>query len=892
MAGTTNIQGSGTLGTGPNNVVTSAAIGLGTVVNNGAVLQLQGGVTLNESLTLNGGTLDSLTGNNVLNGGIILNAASTIETDAGGTTTGTAQAASALVINGIISGAADLTKTGTATLALTGINTYTGQTNITAGIVQDNAIAALGAVTGNAVVSSGATLQLNPSGSLTYLSKQVVLNGSGLGLTLSGLLLGTGALQSIANTNTWTGNIVLASNALVSSTVNTLTLTGTVSGTGGLTKVGANTLILAAASTFTGATTVSAGTLTLGNVGTLSGTSGVTVNVNFTAGATLQLDNQTGYAGNSAFNVSGRVYATAPVTLFGGTFTELGSNTIGAATSDTFGALNLTGGNSTINTSTGSGLYSTASLTFASLTRLTGATVNFNANGIAGVNQSIGSPGNTIKFTTAPTLTNGILPYATVNTLGVAPVDFVAYGANGIAPYTNYVTSLAAAGPTSNVRLTANETLLANKTIGSLLIVGSLTVSENNFTLTVASGGVLGISGATPTISGGTLDFGSAEGILQANVSTTITSTITGTGGLTISGPGMATLNVANNYTGGTTYNGPGTLALGNISSLGNGAFTMTAGNLSATAAANQPIANAFNLNNSVVTLGLTNRTFFTGPITLTGNNQLTLSNPTLFSGATSGGSTASLNLDGGILVMQNPNSTYSGGTNVGGGNLQVNSSDTVVSGNITNGPLGTGAINLTGGTFQNGNTSVPDFLANSITLHNAITLANASATIAGGAASAAGAGGNVNLAGPMSITGNANSVSVDGNSSSFNLTFSGNISGSGSLTKAGAGPLLLSGNNTFSGGVNVTAGAGVLGNVGNLIVGSNTALGTGLLTLAGGTLQDDGNALADRDQQRHPGRRHQQHHQRHQPEYAVRLHRHHRRQRQPDQGLRQLDHL
>ena len=107
------------------------------------------------------------------------------------------------------------------------------------------------------------------------------------------------------------------------------------------------------------------------------------------------------------------------------------------------------------------------------------------------------------------------------------------------------------------------------------------------------------------------------------------------------------------------------------------------------------PIGQAAN----AVTLAGTNRTFFTGPISVTNNNQfINGANLAMFAGVVSG--TGSINLVSGTLAMLNSSNTYSGGTNVGGGNLQVNSSDTVnvANGGVTNGPLGTGAVNLTGG--------------------------------------------------------------------------------------------------------------------------------------------------------------------------------------------------
>ncbi len=60
--------------------------------------------------------------------------------------------------------------------------------------------------------------------------------------------------------------------------------------------------------------------------------------------------------------------------------------------------------------------------------------------------------------------------------------------------------------------------------------------------------------------------------------------------------------------------------------------------------------------------------------------------------------------------------------------------------------------------------------------------------------------------------------------------TWSGILSGSGTLHKVGAGVLTLSGSNSFAGGVTLDEGA--------LAVGSNTALGTGTVTVASGTLQ------------------------------------------------------
>ena len=65
-------------------------------------------------------------------------------------------------------------------------------------------------------------------------------------------------------------------------------------------------------------------------------------------------------------------------------------------------------------------------------------------------------------------------------------------------------------------------------------------------------------------------------------------------------------------------------------------------------------------------------------------------------------------------------------------------------------------------------------------------------------------------------------------------VTLAADISGSGTLSKAGTGKLILSGNSSYSGGTTVTGGT--------LSMTNGNAVGTGLLTLGGGTtLQLDG---------------------------------------------------
>lgn len=63
----------------------------------------------------------------------------------------------------------------------------------------------------------------------------------------------------------------------------------------------------------------------------------------------------------------------------------------------------------------------------------------------------------------------------------------------------------------------------------------------------------------------------------------------------------------------------------------------------------------------------------------------------------------------------------------------------------------------------------------------------------------------------------------------SDDITYAGNISGSGVVSKRGVGRTALSGSNTFTGGLNITSGV--------LAVGSSASLGGGTILLSGGTL-------------------------------------------------------
>jgi|SRR5216117_3068286 len=344
--------GTGTLiVSGANTYTGATAISAGTLqlgatnaVPSGSAVTVSGGATFDLRGFSDG--IGSLAGAGTVTSG----AAGAVTLTAGGNNASTTF--SGLIQNG--SGTVALTKTGTGTLTLSGANTYSGATTVSAGVLDVQNNTALGATAGATTVAGGAALQLEGSG--LVVAEPVTLNGTGIA--------GGGALRQVANTNTWSGAITLGSAARVNADAGTLTVSGgitnggflltvggagnttvsttVISGTGGLTKDGTGTVTLSANNTYTGTTTVSAGTLLVNgsqsssavslNGGTLGGTGtvgaitstgsggsvapGVGVgilasgNVNWSSGSpgfVVQLNGTTAGTGYDQLNVTGSV---------------------------------------------------------------------------------------------------------------------------------------------------------------------------------------------------------------------------------------------------------------------------------------------------------------------------------------------------------------------------------------------------------------------------------------------------------------------------------------------------------------------------------------------------------------------------------------------------------
>ena len=382
------------------------------------------------------------------------------------------------------------------------------------------------------------------------------------------------------------------------------------------------------------------GTLTLsGASGAIASSSGITIG----GGATLQLDNTT-----INLNRIGNV----TVTMNGGTFDFSHPTTSGADYTESVGQLSLSSGASTVSTDVSNTAASSSSvLTFASLARTAGATVNFGGGTSNPIND--GTDNNNVRFGTGPTLVNGIIgPWATVGGTSFATYDTGGStdSVEALATYGQAVTRLAsgtkiiANTSTNNVQIidgtggAANITLAAATTTINTLTNsatgGTSTINPNNQTLQV--GGILNASGSGALTIGngtnnGTLstnDSTAGELVLQnfSSNSLTINSVIannTTASSLTTAGTGTTVLTGVNTFSGATTINA-GTLQVAGTGSLSgttsvavNGGTRLLSGSASdrINNAATVALANASKLSVS----GAVTETF--GAMTLSGNN-------------------------------------------------------------------------------------------------------------------------------------------------------------------------------------------------------------------------------------------------------------------------------
>jgi len=208
---------------------------------------------------------------NVLNGKPTISAPLVLAT-AGNLVTVT-NPADSLTVSGAVSGGGSLTKTGNGLLTLSGSNSYTGVTTVSAGTLQIDNGGSAGILMGN--ITNNGVLVFNRSDNPTFGS---IISGSGsLTQTGASILTLTGSNSFNGTTTISTGTLQIGNGGTSGSLVgnitdnavlmfnrsDNLTFGGAIGGSGSLIQTGKGILTLTGTNTYSGGTTVSSGTLAI-----------------------------------------------------------------------------------------------------------------------------------------------------------------------------------------------------------------------------------------------------------------------------------------------------------------------------------------------------------------------------------------------------------------------------------------------------------------------------------------------------------------------------------------------------------------------------------------------------------------------------------------------------
>ena len=756
--------------------------------------------------------------------------------------------------DGIISGTGNFTKAGTEVLTFTGLNTYSGNTNITDGTLQIGTGGRLGNGAATVIMTGTGVLNISPFvgsksiGSLTAeATNEIVI---GLGSTLVYNQLDIGAV-----------------------------FPGVISGGGSFTKGGASDLTFTGTNTYSGTTTITGGILRLTGNGTLgNGTGPLNTGTN-----TLIIDTNAGP--KTCGTLSGQPLSSINLNNNNLTVTQNADATFAGVISGLGGLTKAGGNNLTLN----------AINTYSGATNITAGTLTIDGLGTLGDGTGALNMTNNAVLVLANTGTtlSGTLTGASGNTINLNNSTLsVTQGANGtFEGVISGIGGITKAGD-DNLTLTRANTYTGTTSVtaGTLTLAENGTLGDGTGALTMTNAANLVLTTGIGTKSCGTLT-GSADTNINLNDNrlsitqgeeTTFAGEITGTGGITKLGEDELILSGANTYSGPTLITN-GTIRLiqdgtlgdetGALEMDGSGTLTLVddigprgSGELTGF------IGDQINLGNNEFTITQNDSTIFRGIITGTGTltkagvSDLTLTGNNTYSGATNitagiliisgigtlGNGAAALTMTGtGSLSILNNNGIKSIGDLTGANTNTIsigNNSSLIVNqignttfagsisgdgtltksedGNLTLTGANTyaGATNLTAGTLTLGDAGTLGNGAGALNMSNAAQLSIAAGAGAKSCGTLTGAAGNtiaLNNDNDFTITQNATGA------------FAGTFTGTSSLIKKGTETLNITGTSPgYTGEVNVNAG----------ILSVNGDLSAGTLQInANGTLQGTG---------------------------------------------------
>jgi autotransporter-associated beta strand protein len=766
------------------------------------VTSINGG-TLSVATIGNGGTAGNLgqaavaAGNLVLGGGTLQYTGATASTDRSFTLTAATsssihvtEAANALTISGASANTTGaLTKTGAGTLILSGLNLHTGLTTVS-----------------NGTLRYGITNALSSGG--------VTVSGGTLDIATFNDTVGAVSVESGSITGT-TGALTGTSYDLQSGTVSAI-----LDGAGALTKISAGNVTLSGANNYSGATSITGGALNIRNATALGTTAG---NTTVSSGAALELQGDIS-VGAEALTLSGTGVSNA-----GALRNISGANTYG-------GLLSL-GAASRINSDAGT-------LTLSNAGTITGATFGLTVGGAGNttINSIIGTTSGTLTkdetgtliltgantFTGLTSITGGVLNIRNASALGTtAGATFVSSGAAlelqgdisvGAEALTLSGTGVSNAGALRNIS--------GANTYGGLLSLGAASrINSDAGTLTLSNAGT--ITGAT---------FGLTVGGAGNTTINSIIGTTSGT--LTKDETGTLILTAANTFTGLTSITG-GVLNMRNASALGT-----TAGATFVSSGAALELQGGLTIGAEALTLN--------GSGVSSGGALRSVSGTNSFGGAITADSASTITADAGSLTLSSTLNSAFATTFGGAGNIIMAGSLSGV-GNIIK--SGNGALTLAAGNSQ-ANTTVN---AGQLNVNHLAALGTPAGTLtmASGTSLDNTSGASVTVTNPKSInlgssltfvgSNNLNLgnglVTLSGNTeinvAANQLTFGGDLLGSGNIEKTGAGILALGGFSAdYSGIITMSAGDLMLtaANILNKAVINQTG---GKVIIGGGTPQE-----------------------------------------------------
>jgi fibronectin-binding autotransporter adhesin len=745
-----------------------------------------------------------------------------------GSTIDVAQPTATLEFDGMVTSpdGADFTKMGPGTLVLgNDTNDYTGITTIKGGVLSVDRLADGGSPSGIGAAGSSPSNLVLDGGTLQYTGANA---GSNRGFTLGS---GGGGVD-------------------VSSATSTLTMSGTVAGSGALTKSGNGVLVLSGANTYTGGTVINAGVLRAGSTQAFgNGISSGPLTINGTGTLDLADFSSTlgALSGSGTINL-GSSNATR-LTISGGnpTFTGI---IAGAG-----GIIRSGGGTQTIsgckNTYTGPTTISGSTVSVGCL-RNGGETSDIGASPSAASNLSIGLGGQLTYTGPSVTIDRGMtLPggwgqisvdsgttlgftgqvtgAGALSKLGAGVLVLSNPTGNDYSGGTNVSAGILRAG-VANAFGTGSVSL--SNVAGATLDLAGFNASVNGISGGGTTGGEIKLGGATLTTLGANLTFagvisgagslvktnGALGGINASQVLSGCNSSYTGSTTVRSGWLSVSCLKDGNvNSSIGASSNAASNLVIDDNGSGGIGArliytgagdstnrmFTLGAGGGALEASG----TGALNFTNTapIAMPGAANRVLtLTG--TYTGNNTLAaqINNPI------AGGVTSLTKTGTGTWVLSNANSTYTGVTTISGGVLAINkladgnqpSSIGASSNAATNLVIGNGSIlryTGAGDTTNRGFSLDPGVTYIESSGTGPLTLANTGAVQLNGA----------NQARTVALGGtNTNTNTLGG-------TIGDNGTGQTTLGKNGAGTWILTGNNTYTGNTVINDGTLVVGNGG-----------------------------------------------------------------------------